>query len=311
MSTLRQALSIWRRLTAQVWWQALKVLAIIGGIGLLLRQLLDERPLTLWQPLLLWGLALAALSMLAYALRFRAVMEIAGIALGRVDALRICALAVFWHFFVPLSVGSELTRYARLRAHVPARSPGEIAAALLLDHALGVLALLGLAGALLLGLRPFGQISLWLPLAVWGGMAVTLLLTRLAGQRLPGLVVRTLEQLAGKPRAVARALGWSVLMHLLLAAAVWTGARGWQIALDYPHAALVQASAGLFQMLPVNLGGVGGGEVAGLGLYLALDLSRADALLLVSLLYCYRVVIALMGGAWELLSPHRVAQSSS
>ena len=308
---LRHVLVVWRRLTAQAWWQVLKVLAIIGGIGLLSRHLLDERPLTLWQPALLWGLALAALSMLAYALRFRAVMDIAGIALTRVAALRICTLAVFWHFFVPLSVGSELTRYARLRAHAPAHSPGEIAAALVLDHALGVLALLGLAGALLLGLRPFGPVSLWLPLAVWAGLAITLLLILRGRQRLPATVVRALTQLAGKPRAIARALGWSVLMHLLLGAAVWTGARGWQIALDYPHAALVQASAGLFQMLPVNLGGVGGGEVAGLGLYLALGLARADALLLVSLLYCYRVLIALLGGVWEILSPRDPAQSSS
>ena len=307
---LRHALLHWRMLTAQAWWQVLKVLAILGGLGLLLRYLLAERPLALWQPALLWGFALCVLSMLAYALRFRAVMQIAGIGLDRVAALRICTLAVFWHFFVPLSVGSELTRYARLRAHAPAREPGEIAAALVLDHALGVLALLGLAGALLLSLRPFGQVSRWLPLAVWAGLAMALLLMHFIRRRLPGPVTRTLRQLNARRGAVARALGWSLLMHLLLAAAVWTGARGWQIALDYPHAALVQASAGLFQMLPVNLGGVGGGEVAGLGLYLALGLSRADALLLVSLLYCYRVAVALLGGAWELLALRRGAQSS-
>ncbi len=308
---LRRVLPIARRLTAQPWWQVLKVLAIVAGLGLLLHYLLDERPLALWQPALLWGLALCELSMLAYALRFRAAMQVAGIALPRIAALRICLLAVFWHFFVPLSVGSELTRYARLRAHAPARRPGEIAAALVLDHALGVVALLGLAGILLLALRPFGEVSRWLPLAVWAGLASALVLLGVYRQRLPAPVAQALAQMAAHPGAVARALAWSVVMHLLLAGAVWTGSRGWQIALDYPHTALVQASAGLFQMLPVNLGGVGGGEVAGLGLYLALGLPRADALLLVSLLYCYRVVTALLGGAWELLSLRRGAQSSS
>ena len=34
-------------------------------------------------------------------------------------------------------------------------------------------------------------------------------------------------------------------------------------------------------------------------------------LLLVSLLYCYRVATALLGGAWELLCLRRGAQSSS
>ena len=308
---LRRVLLISRTLAAQAWWQVLKVLAIVGGLGLLLHFLLAERPLRVWQPSLLWGFVLCELSMLSYALRFRAVMQIAGIALGRVAALRICTLAVFWHFFVPLSVGSELTRYARLRAHAPARGPGEIARALVLDHALGVVALLALAGALLLSLRPFGQISLWLPLAVWAGLVIALLLFGLCRQRLPVPVAHALVQLAANRGALARALGWSLVMHLLLAGAVWCGVHGWQIALDYPHTALVQASAGLFQLLPVNLGGVGGGEVAGLGLYLALGLSRADALLLVSLLYCYRVATALLGGAWELLCLRRGAQSSS
>jgi hypothetical protein len=114
---------------------------------------------------------------------------------------------VFWHFFVPLSVGSELTRYARLRAHAPDREPGEIAAALVLDHALGVLALLGLAGALLLSLRPFGQVSRWLPLAVWAGLAMALLLMHFIRRRLPTPVTRTLRQMNARRGAVARALG--------------------------------------------------------------------------------------------------------
>ena len=51
----------------------------------------------------------------------------------------------------------------------------------------------------------------------------------------------------------------------------------------------------------VVVAGVGAGDVAGTGLYLALGLSMPDALTLVSLLYCYRLAMAAVGGLWELL----------
>jgi hypothetical protein len=119
------------------------------------------------------------------------------------------------------------------------------------------------------------------------------------------------SQLWRRRRETCKALAYSALMHSLLAAAVWLGSRGWQIALDYPQLLFVQSSAGLFQALPLNVAGAGAGEVAGLGLYLLMGLSRADALLLVSLLYCYRIAMAVLGGLWELGDPQPHSPSAA
>ena len=60
--------------------------------------------------------------------------------------------------------------------------------------------------------------------------------------------------------------------------------------------------------MPVSVLGVGGAELAGTGLYLALGLPAAAAVLLSSIFYSYRLVMALMGGPWDLLPlPHPAA----
>ena len=62
-------------------------------------------------------------------------------------------------------------------------------------------------------------------------------------------------------------------------------------------------------MVPINVIGVSAIEIAGAGLYLAVGLTVAEALGLVSLLYCYRILIALLGGLWEFIDGWRTQQS--
>jgi hypothetical protein len=47
--------------------------------------------------------------------------------------------------------------------------------------------------------------------------------------------------------------------------------------------------------------GAGTAELAGAGLYLALGLPGAAAVLMTSLFYSYRLIMALLGGLWDLL----------
>ncbi len=292
----------WQRLThGHRWWLA-KAAVMAAGICALGRWALDERAVSLWDWALLQGFLVTLASMLCFAQRFRTVMGIGGIRLQLVDALRITTLSVFWHFFVPLSVGAELTRFTRIRAHAPGRSALEIGAILVLDHAIGAVVLFTLASLLLVTLNPFGRWSFGIPLAmVMLGMLAGGVL-RISG-RWPSQQIRLLWT---ERRAVLAAAGWSAAMHLLLAAAVWIGSRHWHLPIDYPRMALVMTGSGLFHMVPINVAGAGASDVAGLGFYLTLGLSRAEALLLVSLLYSYRLATGLLGGWWELLaSRHR------
>ncbi|CAN0504062.1 unnamed protein product, partial [Phaeothamnion confervicola] len=110
---------------------------------------------------------------------------------------------------------------------------------------------------------------------------------------------QVLARLLAHKRDAALALAWSVAMHALLAGAVYVGSLGWGLALTYWQVLFVLASASVLQAVPASLLGIGVADVAGTGLYVALGLSLPDALLLVSLLYCYRLLAAVLGGLWE------------
>ena len=280
-----------------------KAVGILAALAALCVWLGRERASALLGWPLFAGLGLSWLSMVAYALRFRAVMAAAGFTVGFVPSLRLLTLSVFVHFFVPMSVGAEMTKFLRLRALSPGRGNLAQAGALALDHAVGFLALLAMTLGLLAWRDPLGFGRAW-PLGLAAGLPLGgLLAARVArgsarlGERLQALRAR----LGQHKVSLSQGLAWSVAMHALLASAVFVGARDTGIALAWPELLLVLTSAGMLQLLPVNVAGIGAGEVAGTGLYLALGLPMPDALTLVSLLYCYRLAMAAVGGLWELV----------
>lgn len=281
----------------------LKSLAILAGLGALLAWLGRERAGQLLGWPLLAGLGLSWLSMVAFAARFRAVMALAGFSISLTQSLRLLTLSVFVHFFVPMSVGAEMTKFLRLRALSPSRGSLAQAGALLLDHAVGFVALLAMSLVLLTWRDPLGLGRAW-PLGVACGLGVAALLAaRLAGAsaRFGAFAAALRERVLQHKAELGVGLIGSLAMHALLASAVFVGARDTGITLAWPELLLVLSGAGMLQLLPLNVAGVGAGEVAGTGLYLALGLSLPDALTLVSLLYCYRLAMAAVGGLWELL----------
>ena len=279
-----------------------KAVGILAGLAALASWLGHERAGALLGWPLIAGLVLSWLSMVAYALRFRAVMAAAGFTVDFVQSLRLLTLSVFVHFFVPMSIGSEMTKFLRLRALSPSRGNLALAAALLLDHAVGFITLLVVSLSLLAWRDPFGFGRAW-PL----GIAVALPLLGALAARIArgtaqfGDTLQALRARLGQHKvALARGAAWSLAMHALLASAVFVGARDTGIAIAWPDLLLVLTGAGMLQLAPVNVAGVGAGDVAGTGLYLALGLALPDALTLVSLLYCYRLAMAAVGGLWEL-----------
>lgn len=280
-----------------------KAVGILAGLAALASWLGRERASTLLGWPLFAGLALSWLSMLAYALRFRAVMAAAGFTVGFVPSLRLLTLSVFVHFFVPMSIGSEMTKFLRLRALSPSRGNLALAAALVLDHAVGFVALLAMTLGLLAWRDPLGFGRAW-PLGIACALAaVAFPAARLVGASARfGDALQALRARLGQHKvSLSQGLVWSVAMHALLASAVFVGARETGIPIAWPELLLVLVGAGMLQLLPVNVAGVGAGDVAGTGLYLALGLALPDALTLVSLLYCYRLAMAAVGGLWELL----------
>lgn len=253
------------------------------------------------------GALLSLLAMGPLALRFRYAMRIGGFALTTAQSLRINALSVFYHFFVPLSIGAELTKFVQLRIAHPEPGALRVTAAIVLEHVLGFAALLCVLVGLLAGDDPLGM-PLDLRQVAAAIIAVNALLLLLAWRlraRLQASVRAMLERVVGHRGDAVAALLWSILVQFLLAAALALPAQAWGLDITYRELLFVLAASSLLSAVPINVAGIGAAEIAGTGLYIALGLSSREAVLLVSLMYCYRLLFAVLGGLWDFAATRR------
>lgn len=287
------------------WLAPLKTGLLLAGLALIGAWALEAHPpvsgaARAW--LLAAGLVPALGAMLLYALRFRAVLRVAQVDLDVVTTLRMQLLALFFHCFVPLSAGADLTRFARLRALLPERSRGAVAGAIVLDHFVGLGALVALALVLWTTLVPV-EIPFRHGFAGFAALAMLVVIgvSVVRWQRGRAFELRALaRRIAVGRRELAAAFAFSLVMQALLATAVLLGAAALAIEVSYLEVLFVLAGSLVFQAVPLNVAGAGAAELAGAGLYVALGVPLPAAVLLVSVLYFYRLALALLGGAWEL-----------
>ena len=282
------------------WFVLRAVLALLGLVGLTVWAWW-QRPHALsggWQAQMLPGAFLALCSLAAYGARFRQVMRLLNIKLTLRESLRIVSFAVFCQFCVPVGGGAELAKFLKLRGLAPERRALISASGVVLEHIIGLLALVATASVLFAIFRPF---ALTVPPLVVAIVAPTILvLAAMVLLRRQGSTRLDSTQLLAHKSDVVLALGWSLLMQVLLAAAVYVGSLGWAMNIAYWQILFVLTTAGVLQAVPANLLGVGAADVAGTGLYVALGLSVSHAILLASLLISYRLLVVLFGGLWEL-----------
>jgi uncharacterized membrane protein YbhN (UPF0104 family) len=266
-----------------VWWAAREA-TLAGG----------------WHAGLVPGIVLSQIAMLVYALRFRSVMRLVGIDLGVLETLRIATLGLFYQCFVPFAAGADLTKFLKLKARDHATAP--VATGIVLDHLIGFVVLALLAAVSFARYRPIEMTvdparSLIALLAIVG-------LTVAVGRRLVRRHLTAIRPVyglvAGQRRRIATAVLLAGVMHVLIAGAVWSAASSFALPIDYPTVLFVLSAASLFQAIPAQLFGIGIAEAAATGLYVAVGLSPVAALLLTSVLVGYRLLMALIGGLWDL-----------
>ena len=252
-----------------------------------------------WHELMLPGASLALCSLFAYGARFRHVMRLVDLDLNRIESMRIVSFAVFCQFFVPVGGGAELAKFIKLRGLAPQRRVLISAAGVALEHLIGLTVLVATASVLFGLFRPIAIEAAPLTLVIAALLILALAAVVLLRKR--ALSARDLvAHLQAHQRDAVLALGWSLLMHVLLAAAVFVGSLGWAIPIGYWQILFVLSTAGVLQAVPANFLGVGVADAAGTGLYVALGLPLSNAVLLASLLIGYRLLVALLGGLWEL-----------
>jgi hypothetical protein len=283
----------------------LKVGLVVAGLGLLVTWAADsipgDRP-TVSPIAVVLAVLLNQAALYTAAERLRATLSAFGMTISRGQAFGIHLRSLFYFFFVPMSVGLEISRFVAIRAVCPGASGRRLLLALLVDRALGLLAAL-IAVLALVGVV-FPELAR-VDINPWWYLAAVALVAILGTALLAHGALRQhardlLEALASAgPRLLVPIL-LSVAALLLVCASVFAFANGAGIVID-PITLAFALAASLFGMaIPVSLLGATLGEVAGAGTLALVGLPPAAAVLLASAAYCGRLLGAIQGAVVEL-----------
>jgi hypothetical protein len=299
----------------QRWLVAGKLALVLLGLALLLRWALaglvpadGGAAMRLAPAGLIAAVLLNQAALFAAALRLRATLAAFGVRLTAAQAMAIHLRSLFYFFFVPLSVGLEVSRFLDIRRIDPDVPAKTLVLVLLLDRVLGLVAAVAALAAFAYLVLPA---SVWAQIngrgLVLGALAVLavgglVLLHRPWGERGTDLL-RVLR--AGSVRLLVPVL-LSLLALALVCASVYVvaAASGW--AAGFAEIAFALSAALLGMALPLSLFGVTVGEAAGVGVMALLGLTPALAVMLVSLAYVGRLLGAVQGAALELHGGVRV-----
>ena len=290
-----------------------KVFLISVGIIVLLISIANVSNIDLLSVLnvkVLLGFFISQVALLLYSLRFRLVMKSAGITLKIIDALRINTFAVFYHFFTPLSIGADLTKFIKLKRNHDSAS--HRITSILFDHVVGICSLAVLAAFLLILRKPeLGDLSLRGNQPLLGVALCILTITVVIFRKdIKNIYEKMLLSIKGNWSLIFVAFYFSIIMHMTLAAGIFVGSHGIGVPIPYLDILFVLSLSMILQSVPVSILGVGATEVASVAMYTAIGLPITTALLLVALLYIYRLITSVAGGIWQLLESDDAYSSS-
>lgn len=218
------------------------------------------------------------------------------------DALRIHLESVFYYFVVPMTVGIEVARFAKIRIATPGTPVKRILPALLLDRLVGA----GSAAALAMIVWPLLRFDAapWIDAssaAVWFVFAVLAAITAaLFFPAMRRLALEVLRTLRASWRRVSVVFLFSILMHGVFALSILCAARALLIDVTFVEVAFAVAAGMLLVAVPISLGGVGAADVTTTAIFVAMGHPFEQSVLLGALPYLARLVGAVQGGIWEM-----------
>ena len=290
-----------------------KVVLISLGIIILLISITNVSNINLLSAFnvkVLLGFFISQVALLLYSLRFRLIMKSTGIRLKVIDALKINTFAVFYHFFTPLSIGADLTKFIKLKKNHD--SAGHRITSIIFDHVVGICSLLVLSTFLFILRKPeLGQLGLRESLSLLSTAACALIIMVIIFRKdIKKNYKKMLLNIKGNWSLVFVAFCFSIIMHVTLAAGIFVGSHGIGVNIPYIDILFVLSLSMILQSVPLSILGVGATEVASAAIYTAIGLPMTTALLLVALLYTYRLITSVAGGIWQLLENNDAYYSS-
>ena len=285
---------------------ALKLLLVPAGLALLAFELARDSRLGTIRvdvALLVAALVVNQLALALFAARMQLALRVFGMTLAWLQGLRVHLQSMFYFFVLPMTVGLEVARFAKIRSLLGEQATtGALASALLADRVVGAVAALALALVMLPFMRfeslaNWGGSHAWLP---WAGAALGVAALALVHPRIRSHAA----QLAGVLRTEHRRLAWSfavaLVTHACFALAIYLAAIGTGIAIGPLQALFAVSAAMLFVVVPVSFAGVSPVEAANFGALAAMGLPLEHAALFAFIVYLAKLVAAVEGAAWEI-----------
>lgn len=285
---------------------ALKLVAVPAGLGLLAMELLRDNRLGAIRidPLLLAAaLAVNQLALSLFAVRMQVALRVFGMALGWLQGLRVHLQSMFYFFVLPMTVGLEVARFAKIKSLLGEQAgTGSLAYALLADRLVGAAAALAIAAVLLPFIRfeavaTWGGAAGWLP---WAAVAVLVMAGAFLSARVREHAARLLALLRAEHRRLVSTFAIAVVTHACFAFAIYLAATGAGIAIGPVQAIFAVSAAMLFVVVPVSFAGVSPVEAANFGAMAAMGFPLEQAAVFAFLVYLAKLVAAIEGAAWEI-----------
>ena len=285
---------------------ALKLLVVPAGLALLAIELAGDARLgaiTIHAGLLAAALAVNQAALTLFAARMQVTLRVFGVALTLVQGLRVHLQSMFYFFVLPMTVGLEVARFAKIRSLLGERAAtGALTYALLADRLVGAGAALAIALALLPFVRferlaTFGASTAWWP---WAVAVAGVMLLGLLSQRLREHAAKLLALLRAEHRRLAFAFAIALVTHACFALGIHLAALGAGIPIEFLQSLFAVSAAMLFVVVPVSFAGVSPVEAANVGVLVAMGFTIEQAGLFALIAYLAKLVAAIEGAAWEI-----------
>jgi uncharacterized membrane protein YbhN (UPF0104 family) len=236
-----------------------------------------------------------------FAARMRIMLKVFGINISGVQSLRIHLQSVLYFFVLPMTVGLEAARFAKVRHIVGSNAQAlTLGSALLADRLIGAIAALILAASLLpfINLNLMSQWNTYSTLALVIGCGVLILIAYLYKGS------RTYFHEAGKliycgQKGLWLTLAVSISTHLVFAFGVYLAVIAAHLEITFIQTLFCVSAAMLFVIVPVSFAGVSPVEGATFGVLLSLGISVEQALIFVFISYSAKLIAAFEGAGWE------------
>lgn len=289
------------------WWDVARLVLVPCGLAALAAGFIGEMQATRvggWAIGILGGIAVNQVALALFVARMRGVLGLFGIAIKWGAALRVHLQSMFYFFVVPMSVGMEVARFAKVRHLAPEVEGQRLVAALLWDRGLGLAgsAVTALAIVPLVQLGDIGAFMQrgWSVAVVGVGALVMVGLLSWWRRREVALMFDAMLEALRQGWANMGLLALSVLMQVAMGVAVYLVGDALGFALVPWEVVFCVAVGGFGLLVPVVVAGAGSIELATAAAFLLVGASLEEAMVLAVVGYGMRLLGAIQGGVWEM-----------